>query len=808
MAALATAFVNVLANTKGLAPGVVGGAQKAGAAGGATAAKGFRGSFIGGLKGIAGPLAAIFAGTKIFGFFKNAVAGASDLEESVNAVNVVFGDAAQGVLKLSKQAARGVGLSKAEFNGLAVQFSAFAKEVAGAEGDVTGTIDKITTRAADFASVMNIDVSKAAEIFQSGLAGETEPLRKFGIDLSAATVKAHAYKEGIAESGEELTEQQKIQARYSALMQQTNQVQGDFANTSGSLANQQRILSARWTDIQATLGKALLPAVTAVVTSFGDLLDVMVAAGGWVSRNKEVFIALGIGIAAVLVPAFVSWAISAGAAAAATIAAAAPVLALVAVIAAAAFLIIKHWDKVKAVALAVWGGIKRFLDAVWGAIGDEVMAVFGFYRTVITDTWNVVRKVTTTVWNFISGFLGAIWGAIGGVVTGAVGTISNVIETAWNVIKRVTSVVWNAVETYLRGVWRFIKGVITGDTDAIKSVISNAWNTVQNLNERAWDAVRDFIRNAWNRIREAVKNGVDRVIKFFRELPGNITSALGDLGDLLYDKGKEVIQGFIDGVKSLAGNAAGAVKDTVVGAAKDVGSFLNPFGGAGGAGGKGGARSPGGAGRVLGPGSYRIGRGSSAHGYLARDLPAPIGTPVFAPFAGILSNASVQGSYGNHVRIAGQGRGFLAAHLSRFARPGGLVNKGDVIGFVGSTGNSTGPHLHIETTRNGRPVVPSSMLNFAMGGFAKAGGLAMVGEMGRELVAFGHDARVFNNRQTEAIMSKGAAGAALGGGGMPRELVVRDYDGTLLGRMRVEAERTADEHDDDHNERLAFGGVV
>jgi len=131
----------------------------------------------------AGAMAA--AGVVAVGLWKIG-SGASDLAESINAVNVTFGEAADGVLELGENAAKSVGLSKREFGMLAVQFSAFADKIAGSGGNVVGTLDEMTTRAADFASVMNIDVAEAARIFQSALAGEQEPIKKFGIDLSAA----------------------------------------------------------------------------------------------------------------------------------------------------------------------------------------------------------------------------------------------------------------------------------------------------------------------------------------------------------------------------------------------------------------------------------------------------------------------------------------------------------------------------------------------------------------------------------------------------------------------------------------------
>ena len=211
-----------------------------------------------------GSAVAVGAGVAAVGLFKlgkASVTASSDLNESLNAVNVTFGDSAEGIKQLGKQAATSLGLSQAAFNGLAVQFSNFATTVAGPGGDVVQIMDDLTTRAADFASVMNLDVAEAATLFQSGLAGETEPLRQYGIDLSAAAVEAYAMANGIGQAGRELTEAEKVQARYGLLMQSTAKTQGDFANTSTGMANQQRILNAEWSNFKTVVGQALVPII-------------------------------------------------------------------------------------------------------------------------------------------------------------------------------------------------------------------------------------------------------------------------------------------------------------------------------------------------------------------------------------------------------------------------------------------------------------------------------------------------------------------------------------------------------------------
>ncbi|WP_119679428.1 M23 family metallopeptidase [Indioceanicola profundi] len=92
------------------------------------------------------------------------------------------------------------------------------------------------------------------------------------------------------------------------------------------------------------------------------------------------------------------------------------------------------------------------------------------------------------------------------------------------------------------------------------------------------------------------------------------------------------------------------------------------------------------------------------------DFAAPTGTPIYAAGDGVIEEAGQKGSYGNYVRIRHNGKIQTAyAHLSRFGaniRRGARVTQGDVIGFVGTTGRSTGPHLHYEVLENGRQTNP------------------------------------------------------------------------------------------------------
>lgn len=273
--ALATAYVNLVpaVNPK-LVKSEVGKLGKTVGSAGQTAGKQFSSKFSSALKvGLVASGAAITAG--LVGLTKSSISAASDASESINAIKVSYGDAADEVLKLSEGTAQRLGVAGTDFRNSAVRFSAFAETIGGDTAGITKFVGDVTQRATDFASVFNIDVSEALQVFQSGLSGEAEPLKRFGINLLQSEVQAYALREGIIGVGEQMTEDQKVQARYGLLMESTAKTAGDFANTSDGLANRQRILSSTFEDVQAKIGEALLPIMEDLL---GTILDDVVPA--------------------------------------------------------------------------------------------------------------------------------------------------------------------------------------------------------------------------------------------------------------------------------------------------------------------------------------------------------------------------------------------------------------------------------------------------------------------------------------------------------------------------------------------------
>ena len=142
----------------------------------------------------------------------------------------------------------------------------------GLSEDAAFSLSKSMTELAyDLASVYNVGIDEALLKLQAGLAGETEPLRRWGITILEETVNAWAFKEGLIGVNQEMTQQQKVIARAGLIMELTSRQAGDMARTLESPANQLRIVQERFHDAAIEAGQVFLPMAS---EALGWLADV------------------------------------------------------------------------------------------------------------------------------------------------------------------------------------------------------------------------------------------------------------------------------------------------------------------------------------------------------------------------------------------------------------------------------------------------------------------------------------------------------------------------------------------------------
>lgn len=207
--------------------------------------------------------AAIYrAAAKLLGI---AIAKSSQYTEDLNLFTVSMGKYAEEAYNYAQKVSDVMGIDPAEwmrnqgvFNTIITGF--------GVAGDKAAFMSKnLTQLGYDLASFYNIDFESAMQKVQSGISGELEPLRRLGYDLSVARLEQERLNLGIDKSVSSMTQAEKSQLRYYAMMTQVTQVQGDMARTLENPANMLRVLRAELEQAARAVGNIFIPILTKVL---------------------------------------------------------------------------------------------------------------------------------------------------------------------------------------------------------------------------------------------------------------------------------------------------------------------------------------------------------------------------------------------------------------------------------------------------------------------------------------------------------------------------------------------------------------
>lgn len=332
--------------------------------------------------GKAGAAASVAVTAPLVAFGRSAFIAAMDAEELKSAFNVTFGSSAAMMESWAARTGAAVGRTNVELMKSANTFGIFFNQADPAKSAAMS--QQFAMLAQDLSSFYNVDPGTALDKLRSGLTGESEPLRDFGVFMTDAAVKAQALKMGLKPLNGELSEQQKIMARAGLIMAQTGNAQGDLARTSGSTSNQLRAANAAWENMSLVIGTKLIPALTPVIQTFSGLI----ASFSALSPETQKWIVVLGGAAAVFGPILVGVAgiasaigtlapiivaiggafsaalpIIGGAMAAIVGTIGLPVILIGAAIAGLSYLIYANWDKIKAAFTAGWNWCKSVLSA-------------------------------------------------------------------------------------------------------------------------------------------------------------------------------------------------------------------------------------------------------------------------------------------------------------------------------------------------------------------------------------------------------------------------------------------------------------
>ncbi len=212
------------------------------------------------------------AGTKLASLAKEGRDLASDLQEVRNVVDTTFDDGAEQIYKWADAAKESFGMSSLQAQNFNGTLGSMLKSMQVSDEAITKMSTDMVGLAGDMASFYNIDVSAAFEKIRSGISGETEPLKQLGINMSVANLEAYALAQGIETAYSKMSQAEQAQLRYNYLMSVTADAQGDFAKTSESYANQQRIFDLNMANLATTAGEKVLPVLNETVILLNEEL--------------------------------------------------------------------------------------------------------------------------------------------------------------------------------------------------------------------------------------------------------------------------------------------------------------------------------------------------------------------------------------------------------------------------------------------------------------------------------------------------------------------------------------------------------
>lgn len=222
------------------------------------------GKFTSGLKALNVAAVAITF-RKIGHFIAQAVTESNKYQEDLNLFTVALGQYADEAKEYAEYVSDIMGIDPAQwlrnqgiFNTLLTGFGDTAERAQLMS-------QNLTQLGYDLSSYANIPIEEAMLKLQSGISGELEPLRRLGYDLSQAKLQQTALNLGIKESVANMTQAEKAELRYYAIMTQVTTAQGDMARTLEAPANQLRILQAQLTQAARAIGNIFIPALNAIL---------------------------------------------------------------------------------------------------------------------------------------------------------------------------------------------------------------------------------------------------------------------------------------------------------------------------------------------------------------------------------------------------------------------------------------------------------------------------------------------------------------------------------------------------------------
>lgn len=466
---------------------------------------------------------------------------AMDAVESENLFEVAMGSMAGDARKWSEETSKSLGLNAYNVRKNVATYNAMLTSMGLTSQESLKMSEGLTQLSYDMASFYNLKPEEAFEKLKSGISGEAEPLKALGILVNDNTIKTYAYTHGIAKQGEQLTEAQKVQARYGAILDATKNAQGDLARTMDSPTNKLRVMKEQAEQLGIQFGQLLIPILEKLMGVIKPLMDKF---QGLSKEQQETIIKIGLVVAAIgpvimiigkvisiagtlsTIIGTVSGAMAAaggasGALGAAFAAITGPVGIAVAAITGLIAIFValyKNNEDFRNSVNTVWNGVKTLISGVI----ESLKAMFQAFITLANQIWKKYGddfvKIITTAFNLVSTIVNTTLKAIQDVIKIITSAIKGDWNGVWEGIKNLTADLWNGIKSVIKSAIDLVKVIIKTEFEFIKGIISGIWNGIKGITSAVWNDIKAAIVNPINSAKNAVSNAIDAIKGFFSKL--------------------------------------------------------------------------------------------------------------------------------------------------------------------------------------------------------------------------------------------------------------------------------------------------
>lgn len=467
--------------------------------------------------------------TPIIGAGAAFVNWASSAEQTLGATEVLWGENADTMVAWSESASTSMGMTQNAALQNANRFNAMFKTLGVGNGVVMDMSQGFTTLSADLSAMWGGSPDEAAESLTSALRGNYEAMDKYNVNLTEAMVSQEAMNVAMADGRSEVTEADKVQARYNLIMEQTTDAQGQFARETDTTAGRLATMSARVKDAATKFGTLLLPYVNKGLELFSKLVDRIEGLSDtqrkWVLGIAAVAAAIGpvLLVVGMLLPglsalvAVIGFLVS-------------PIgLIVVAVAALAAGLIYAYTH---------FEGFRNIVNAVASTIAGVAVAAF----EALVGVFSKLKDA------FDLGGWSGMFGALGDMLLNGLASLSNMafagIQWLADQFINGASSLWNAAVTWFQGLWDGASSKWGEFTGWVGGLASDAATWLGDTAGSLLLKGIDLITGLWN---GAVSMWTG-VTAWIAGLPGEVLTWIGDTAATLIGKGSDLLNGFFNGV--------------------------------------------------------------------------------------------------------------------------------------------------------------------------------------------------------------------------------------------------------------------